>query len=53
MRSTLDPLGAAFLVRRLLRSAAVDVFVHGVAEPSVETIERERVDLVYHHLTAR
>jgi len=46
VRRTLDPLAAAFLIARAVRSAAIEVFVHRVSEPTPEHVFKELVDLI-------
>jgi AcrR family transcriptional regulator len=46
VRRTLDPLAAAFLIGRAVRSAAIEVFVHRVSEPTPEHVFKELVDLI-------
>jgi len=46
VRRTLDPLAAAVLIGRTVRSAAIEVFVHRVAEPTPEHFFKELVDLI-------
>jgi AcrR family transcriptional regulator len=53
VRSTIDPLAAAFLVVRAVRSAAIEILVHRVAKPNGDAVQRELVDLIHHYLVAR
>jgi len=46
VRRTLDPLAAAFLIGRAVRSAAIEVFVHRVSDPTPEHVFEELVDLI-------
>jgi AcrR family transcriptional regulator len=46
VRGTLDPLAAAFLIGRAVRSAAIEVFVHRVSEPTPEHVFKELVDMI-------
>jgi AcrR family transcriptional regulator len=46
VRRTLDPLAAAFLIARAVRSATIEVFVHRVSEPTPEHVFKELVDLI-------
>ena len=52
VRSTLDPLAAAFLVTRTVRSVAIEVLVHRVPLPNAEAVQRELVELIYSYLAA-
>jgi AcrR family transcriptional regulator len=53
LRSTIDPLAAAFLVVRAIRSAAIEILVHRAAKPEGAAVQRELVDLIYHYLVGR
>jgi AcrR family transcriptional regulator len=46
IRAQIDPLAAAFLVRRSIEAAATEVFVHRMTDPAPERVLAELIDMI-------
>jgi AcrR family transcriptional regulator len=52
VRAELDPLAAAFLLRRSIEVAAREVFVHRMTEPAPERVLSELIDMFHRYVFA-
>ena len=52
VRAELDPLAAAFLLRRSIEVAAREVFVHRMTEPAPERVLTELIDMFHRYVFA-
>ena len=52
IRARIDPLAAALLVRRSIRAAATEVFVHRMTDPAPEAVLEGLIDMVCRYLFA-
>lgn len=50
IRAQIDPLAAAFLVRRSIEAAATEVFVHRMTEPAPERVLAEITDMICRYI---
>ena len=50
IRAQIDPLAAAFLVRRSIEAAATEVFVHRMTDPAPERVLAEITDMICRYI---